>query len=395
MTLQATQPRILFVTPVSPFANSSGSEQRSAMMLEALSQLGQVDVLILKHGEQTKVISASQSGQAHVLAVVAGSGLSFSRYRPKPALTNSIAHALGCPMQGYQLIVGRYVWPLCQLAVPHSVPLLADLDDFHYRYSPFSPWTLASAKERLVKAVTHRMVRRQLGRFTGAFAVSAQDQHEIEAISTLRTVFLPNVPFGAAPALTPVPANHNILFVGSLWYRPNADGINWFLKHVWPLVRAQEPRASLTLAGAAPAHVRAAWSTKPGVTAPGFVDDLAATYQQSRVVVVPLQSGGGTNIKVLEALSHARPCLVTQFVARAFEGCLAKDTELLVAGNAQDYATQLIASLALTNQDKTLAAAKAGHSAANMFFSRPLFRSRVAEFAQTLLAPWPPSDSHT
>lgn len=331
MTLQAGQPRILFVTPVSPFASAAGSEQRSAMMLEALWSLGQVDVLILKHGAATKVSSSSQNGHAHVVAEVAGSGLSLSRYKPKPALTQSIELALGCPMQGYQLIVGRYVWPLCQLLVPPSVPLLADLDDFHYRYSPLSPWSVASSKERLVKAVTHRMVRKQLGRFAGAFAVSAQDQQEIASTSALRTVFLPNVPFGTAPAPTPVPANHNILFVGSLWYRPNADGVNWFLQHVWPLVQAQEPRASLTLVGAAPANIRAAWAATPGVSAPGFVDDLAAAYQLARLVVVPLQSGGGTNIKVLEALSHARPCLVTQFVAQAFEGHLTKDTELLVA----------------------------------------------------------------
>ena len=392
MTLQAGQPRILFVTPVSPFSSAAGSEQRSAMMLEALSTLGQVDVLALKHGASTTVAKSSQNGHVHVLAEVAGSGLSLSRYKPKPALTQSIESALGCPIRSYQLIVGRYVWPVCQLAVPQSVPLLVDLDDFHYRYSPHSPWTVASAKERLVKTVTHRMVRRQLGRFTGAFAVSAQDQQEIAATSTLRTVFLPNVPFGAAPALTPVPVNHNILFVGSLWYRPNADGVNWFLKHVWPLVRAQEPRATLTLAGAAPAHVRASWAATPGVSAPGFVDDLAATYQQTRVVVVPLHSGGGTNIKVLEALSHARPCLVTQFVAQAFEGALNKDTELLVASNAQDYATQLLA--ALTDKDKTLAVAKAGHAAANKFFSGPLFESRVAELANSLLAPWPPSGTN-
>ena len=393
MTLQAGQPRILFVTPVSPYASAAGSEQRSAMMLEALSSLGHVDVLILKHGASTQVTKSTQNDHAHVLAEVAGSGLSLSRYKPKPALTQSIESALGCPMHGYQLIIGRYVWPVCQLAVPQGVPLLADLDDFHYRYSPHSPWTVASAKERLVKAVTHRMVRRQLGRFKGAFVVSAQDQREIEATSALRTVFLPNVPFGAAPALTPVPANHNILFVGSLWYRPNADGVNWFLKYVWPLVLAQEPRASLTLVGAAPAHVRAAWAATPGVSAPGFVDDLAVAYQKARLVVVPLQSGGGTNIKVLEALSHARPCLVTQFVAQAFEGPLAKDTELLVASDAQDYATQLLATL--INQDKTLAVTKAGHAAVNKFFSRSLFKSRVAGFAKTLLANLPPSDTNT
>lgn len=385
MTLQPARPRILFVTPVSPFASASGSEQRSAMMLDALSSLGHVDVLMLKHGALTQVSVATQADHPHVLAEVAGSGLSMSRYQPKAALTQSIELALGCHMQGYRLIVGRYVWPLCQLMVPPSVPLLVDLDDFHYRYSPLSPWTIATAKERLVKAITYRMVCKQLHRFSGAFAVSTQDQQEIKATSALRTVFLPNVPFGTASAPTALSANHNLLFVGSLWYRPNADGVNWFLTHVWPLVRAQEPRASLTLVGAAPAHVRASWAATPGVSAPGFVNDLAATYQQARLVVVPLQSGGGTNIKVLEALAHARPCLVTQFVAQAFEGHLTKDQHLLVAHSAQEHATQVLAALASNGTSQ--AVAEAGHNAVNQFFSRSLFQNRVIDFAKALLAP--------
>ena len=384
MTLKAAEPRILFVTPVSPFTSGAGSEQRSAMMLDALLSLGQVDVLIIRHGAHTSVSASNYGGHAHVVAEVAVSYLSLSRYRPKPAFTQSIESALGCPMSRYQLIVGRYVWPVCQLVVPANVPLLVDLDDFHYRHSTQSPWTMASAKERLIKAVAHRLLRRQLGRFKGAFTLSAQDQREIEARSALPTVFLPNVPFGPTAQPTPVPTNHHILFVGSLWYRPNAEGINWFLTHVWPLVRAQEPRARLTLAGAAPAPVRAEWAKTPGVLAPGFVEDLAATYQQARIVVVPLQSGGGTNIKVLEALAYARPCLVTQFVARAFEGYLSKDKELLVANGAQDFANQILTALHGANHAPD--SVQAGQAAIKKFFSRATFHNTMTEFAMQFLS---------
>jgi glycosyltransferase involved in cell wall biosynthesis len=229
-------------------------------------------------------------------------------------------------------------------------------------------------------------VRKQLRRFSGAFVVSAQDQQEVKVIRGLPTVFLPNVPFGKAAQRSPIPQLKQVLFVGSLWYRPNADGINWYLQQVWPKVLATLPDARLTLVGAAPPHVRAAWATHHGVSAPGFVDDLATTYQQASLVVVPLHSGGGTNIKVLEALAHDRPCLMTDFVAKAFAGHLSDQSEILVATHAEDFVTQTLA--ALRHPERLQDLADAGQLAVQRLFSTELFKSRVADFArQVLIAP--------
>ena len=391
MSQIATRPRILFVTPVSPFSSDSGSEQRSALMLAALTALGQVDVLELKPGDTTQISAKDQNGQRSVLALAAASGVVLSRYKPKLSLTQDIERALGHKLSDYQLIVGRYVWPVCQLAVPEGVHVVVDLDDFHYRYSPMSPWSWSSAKERLVKFVTHRLVRRQLKRFSAAFVVSTQDQREVSRACGLPTVFLPNVPFSSDLTPTPLPGTKNVLFVGSLWYRPNADGVDWFLQNVWPRVRAKEPDATLTLVGAAPKQVRAKWETHVGVSAPGFVADLAATYRSARLVVVPLHSGGGTNIKVLEALAHGRLCLVTDFVAKAFDGHLAKDRELLVAKNATEFAANALASL---GKERSLqAVADAGCLAVDRYFTTGLFKSRAEDFAKPFMAANKPANS--
>ncbi len=388
MKQAAAAPRILFVTPVSPFSCASGSEQRSALMLSALCSVGDVDVLQLRHGQATEVSAGEENGRRSVLALVKGTDMTLSRYQPKLALTRDVERALGREMSGYQLIVGRYVWPVCQLVIPKSVPIVVDLDDFRFRYSSDSPWSWALTKERLTKALAHRFVRMQLKRFKGAFIVSAQDRYDVPG---LPTAFLPNVPITTCAIPTAVPLSKNILFVGSLWYQPNADGIDWFLSHVWPQVRAREPEATLTLVGAASHSARTRWKIQPGVSAPGFVEDLAAIYQQANLVVVPIQSGGGTNIKVLEAMAHGRPCLVSHFVAKAFEDMLTSDKEILVARNANEFSAKTVQ--ALSAQINLQGVADAGHYAIGRYFSLLLFKSRITDFVQTTVMKTPASDN--
>ena len=372
--------RILFVTPVSPFSWAAGSEQRSALMLSALTRLGRVDVLQLSHGDFTQVTSENAEGRRVVLAQVGGDRLALSPYRPKLFLTRDIERALGCTMSDFQLIVGRYVWPVCQLAIPDVVPVIVDLDDFRYRYSHESPWSWSSAKQRLTKAITHRLVLRQLKRFDGAFTVSAQDAREVVG---LPTALLSNVSVCTCLIPSPVPQSKNILFVGSLWYGPNVDGINWFLAHVWPRVRVNEPEATLTLVGAASQSARARWQIHPGVSAPGFVVNLAAVYEQVNLVVVPIQSGGGTNIKVLEAMAHGRPCLVSSFVAKAFAGLLKAEKEMLVARNKNEFSVEILKALKTPKLLQNVA--NAGHFAAGKHFAPALFESTAVQFIQTTL----------
>jgi glycosyltransferase involved in cell wall biosynthesis len=330
--------RILFVTPVTPFSTASGSEQRSGLILEALNSLGSVDVLQLTHAPKTQVSNMETLGHRHVQAWVSGADFAVNRYKPKAALTQRIESALNCKMSDYALVVGRYIWPVCQLAIPASTPVIVDLDDFRFRYSTGTPATWRHYKERFLKAVAHQFARRQLRRFSGVFVLSKQDQREVKG---LPIAFLPNIPISVVPIATVVPQSNNLLFVGSLWYAPNADAVNWFLRQVWPKVLALCPAATLTLAGAAPQSVRDEWQAHPGVRAPGFIADLADTYRHANLVIVPVHSGGGTNIKVLEAMAHGRPCLVSRFVAQAFDPILVEDRDFLVAETSDEFVERI------------------------------------------------------
>ncbi len=364
--------RILFVTPVTPFSTASGSEQRSALMLQALKSVATVDVLQLQHGKKTQVEVIEDKGNNSVMAQVAGADLSFRRYQPKPQLTQLVERALQCEMGHYDLIVGRYVWPVCQLVIPPATPVIADLDDFKYRCAKNAPLNWASLRTRMEKALAAIFARRQLGRFRAVFFVSALDQRKAPHIAS---AVLPNVPYTSADLRVPVQSSFNVLFVGSLWYLPNVEGIDWFLKYVWPGVIRQVPSATLSLVGAASSRTRERWQAHPGVCAPGFVDDLGQAYANAALVAVPVLCGGGSNIKVLEALAHKRPCLVTRFCYEAFENDLVAGSDLLVASDANDFVRIMVESL--RNPDKVAALATQGHATVTAAFTIAAFQATV------------------
>jgi glycosyltransferase involved in cell wall biosynthesis len=165
------------------------------------------------------------------------------------------------------------------------------------------------------------------------------------------------------------------LFVGSLWYGPNAQGIEWLLKDVWPSVVLQVPSATLSLVGAAPSKVREMWQSHLGVFAPGYVDDIGQAYANADLVVVPVLCGAGSNIKVLEALAHNRPCLITQFCYGAFENDLVADTDVLVAKDAKDFIKKMVECL----RDPVASAALAAHGHATVLttFNESAFQATV------------------
>ena len=377
-------PRILFVTPASPFEVASGSQQRSALFLAALRGIGSVDVVQIEVAEETSEPEMVEQAGQRMLRLARRAGKTAGRYAWDEQVIGEIRNRFGLAPCDYDLIVGRYVWPCCQVATGRGAPLLVDLDDLRYRYSAGSARSFTALKERVSKWAAWQLVRRQLGRFKAAFVLSPLDQaeHGLLAHSTI----LPNVPWAppVAPQAGTQPRGKRLLFVGSLWYRPNAEGVDWFVERVWPQVLQAEPDAELLLIGAASPAVRQRWSSQPRVQAPGFVDDLTAAYAQSALVIAPIHSGGGSNIKLIEGLAHARACVTTRFTYRAVSHCLEENRDVLVAEAAPAFARHCIALL--RDPQRRQALGQAGLDASRQHFTRERFERTVAETARALLA---------
>lgn len=103
---------------------------------------------------------------------------------------------------------------------------------------------------------------------------------------------------------------HSLLFLGMMNYHPNDDGVRFFLEEIFPLIRASIPDVHLSVVGGEPsAAVRAAAS--PAVTVTGLVPDVRPYLASAEVLVVPLRAGGGTRLKLLEAMAAGIPAVST------------------------------------------------------------------------------------
>jgi glycosyltransferase involved in cell wall biosynthesis len=180
---------------------------------------------------------------------------------------------------------------------------------------------------------------RLLRRSVESWMVSEADMraaHELAPGAKLRLT--PNVVDVAAiepvSALAPEPS---AIFVANFAYEPNRTALAFLLDQVLPRVWHELPEACLLLVGSGLDSPR---SDNPRVRALGFVSDLAGVYRQARCAVVPLLQGGGSPLKLIEALAYGLPVIATQ---RAVAGLELQDGEdCLVADGGQAFADALV-----------------------------------------------------
>ena len=129
-------------------------------------------------------------------------------------------------------------------------------------------------------------------------------------------------------------------FVGVLNYRPNVDGVRWFVEKCWSIVRSQAPNARFRIVGRSPCRAIRALADRPGVDLIGEVADVNPEWRRFDVNVAPLLIARGLQNKALEAMAYGLPVVATSAVAT---GLSARDgVELLVADDAGTFARRVI-----------------------------------------------------
>lgn len=201
----------------------------------------------------------------------------------------------------------------------------------------------ASAARRLYAAVNWRKMRREeegaWGRVDALTVTSPHDAGRVRAVHPrARVAVVPNaVDVGryAPRPDDPPPERNTLLFFGALDYFPNSDALAFFLDQVWPRVLATHPAVRLRILGRRPPAWLAA-RRAPGVEIGGFVEDLRPAIAAAGAVIVPLRLGGGTRLKILEAMAMARPIVSTALGAEGID--VAHGRELLLADGAEGFA---------------------------------------------------------
>lgn len=145
-------------------------------------------------------------------------------------------------------------------------------------------------------------------------AISSQDQQRLSRHTA--SAMLIRSPVVSVPEVTLSPERGYALYLASLDYAPNQAGADWLIGAVWPLVREELAWAELVIAGRGSAEYlpeRAA----AGVRVLGEVPEVTPCYRDSAMVLAPVVSGGGQQLKVVEALSHGRVLISTRYSAQS------------------------------------------------------------------------------
>lgn len=130
----------------------------------------------------------------------------------------------------------------------------------------------------------------------------------------------------------------SILYVGAMDYHANIDGVTWFAREIWPEIAAKHPEFEFTIVGRRPSGtVRALASQRIRVT--GTVEDVRPFYASAVVVVVPLRVGGGTRLKILEAMAAGVPVVSTRLGAEGID--VTPNLHLLLAENRAEMAAAI------------------------------------------------------
>ncbi len=185
----------------------------------------------------------------------------------------------------------------------------------------------------------HIAARFDLNCFTSDVDEKIMRQHN----QTLKTIVLPN---GVdAKQLQPLPLNpteKSILFVGNLNYLPNEDGVLYFTREIFPRIADQIPQLHFFIIGNNPSQKVLALQNDC-IHVMGLVPDLLPYYQRCSACVIPLRAGGGTRLKILEAMAYGRPIVSTSI---GCEGIAVEDGKhILIADDPQSFADRTVALL--------------------------------------------------
>ncbi|MGA2184823.1 MAG: glycosyltransferase [Bryobacteraceae bacterium] len=183
-----------------------------------------------------------------------------------------------------------------------------------------------SPVRRLYSAFTaHRMERLERSVLRSAFGHVVCSEREREQLREMAPAArIAVVPNGVdtqyfADAEVPAASRNRIVFVGLMNYHSNIEAAIAFTREVWPRLRSRLPGCSLTLVGATPDPAVLALREVAGVEVTGTVPDVRPYYREALAAIVPLRTGGGTRLKILEAMAAGVPVVSTAFGAEGLD----------------------------------------------------------------------------
>ena len=222
---------------------------------------------------------------------------------------------------------------------PHSHLDIDDVPSTYFRSLAHGERAIPHrVKARIFRVLAKRRELRFKHRFTTLSVCSDEDRAYLGGGDRIHVI--PNGFERPAfvPRAQPLAEEPRIGFIGLCSYAPNADGVRWFLRDVWPTVRQAVNGVRFRLIGKNAEHL--VDSSNPDVDALGWVEDPAAEIGTWSVMAIPIRFGGGTRVKIADAFS--RKCPVVSTSLGAFGYGVEDGRELRLADRPEAFAAACI-----------------------------------------------------
>jgi glycosyltransferase involved in cell wall biosynthesis len=262
--------------------------------------------------------------------------------------------------------------------------IVIDLDDVEHvrlrRQAARTKSGLARLQLWLAAWFTQRLEAEALHKANTALVCSEADARFLRPVARAgRIALLPN----AAAEHEPLPpaVSPTALFVGMVRYWPNAEGLTWLVRDVWPSVRRALPQARLILAGLGSDELGLG-DNAMGVEAVGFAADLQPLYAGARIALCPLHIASGTRIKIIEAAMFGRAAISTSIGAEGL--AFAPGREIALADDAPAFAQVCIDLLG--DQERSIRMGMAARETARRLYSPAATARQLAAICAEALA---------
>jgi len=165
--------------------------------------------------------------------------------------------------------------------------------------------------------------------------LSSKDQEKIKKIANKPSFYIPVSINNFEPKADY--SNLSLCFIGSFNWRPNSEGLLWFIKDVFPKIKQHFPHITINIAGRESEKINELKGLD-GVNIKGFVKNSSDFLLENGIFIAPLISGSGVKIKVLEALSLGLPCVLTEIAAEGLD----LPTTINISKTADDFTNDLL-----------------------------------------------------
>ena len=350
--------KILFLSTWYPFPPDNGSKIRIYNLLYGLAQEHDVTLITFRAQTNDKPGSTELAFCDRVISVVEKeyipsslkAMLGYLSIVPRSIKATYSAEMAECirktlTQDPYDLVIASQLGTACYSRYFRGLPALFEEVELGVPYERYK--NSASFKGQIRNGITwfkqHNYISRLVQDFNVCTVVSEPEKRLLARIAPKyqNIEVVPNfVQVDEYREIERHTQPNTLIFTGSFRYAANHEAMVWFISEVYPLIRPHVQEVSLIITGD---HANLALPQAENIRLTGYVDDVRSLIASATVSIVPLRTGGGSRLKILEAMAIGTPVVAT---SKGAEGLDAVDGQHLIVGDtAEEFADAVVSLL--------------------------------------------------